>query len=110
MPLPGFCGPATLFTDGQLQITGTTSATGSMSSGTQGVRWNNFFAGITLYTQAAVIDAGLPAGIGLSNGRQATILAMPPLGQWARIYASGNPTATTGSVGLGYALVTEFRL
>ena len=111
LPLPGFCGTSpTLFTDGQLQLPATASATGAMTTGTLAVRWNNIFTAAQLFTQAAAIDPGLPGGLAISNGRAVTLAAMPAPGRYARIYASGNATATSGSVGLGYALVTEFRL
>lgn len=109
LPLPGFCGTSpTLFTSGELQLPGTTSSTGAMSTGALPIRWNNAFTGAQLYTQAATIDAGLPGGLAISNGRSVQIVAMPAPGLYARIYASGQPTATSGTVGLAFALVCEF--
>lgn len=99
--LPGFC--SALETLPLATLGGTTDATGS---------WNvnlslgslYYFPRVTIYTQFAWIDAGLPNGLGLST---CSPVSFPPPTQ-ARIYfapsgtGQGNETATTGSRELTY--------
>ena len=64
---------------------------------------------VTCYSQAASIDPKAATGVTLSNGVSSTIAAPPaPPPPVYRIYARGTPTAATGGLTNGYALVTQF--
>jgi hypothetical protein len=107
--LPGLCGA--LETLPVLTLAGTTNGTGS---------WNVVFIlgqlyglpRVTIYTQFAWLDQGLPLGLGLSD---CSPITLPPPTQ-TRIWAGdmgtgqGNENATTGNVETDwrYALITGF--
>ena len=64
----------------------------------------------TTWSQAASLDPKAPTGVTLSNGVSSTVaLPPPPPAPVYRLYARGTPQATTGSLGKGYALVTQFH-
>ncbi len=111
VPLPGFCD--TIRTDGAFfSLSGTTSSTGTLATPTTlTFPYNPSFAGFPLAAQAVVLDATQPGiGLALSNGLLVTIPDVVAAGvQCMRISATNSATATTGSVGNNYALVTEFR-
>lgn len=107
--LPGLCGA--LETLPLLTLGGTTNGSGSWSvSFTLGRLYG--FPRITLHTQFAWVDAGLPYGVGVSP---CSPIMLPPPTQtriWAGNSSSGqgNENATVGNreSGYQYALVTGF--
>jgi hypothetical protein len=64
---------------------------------------------VTTWSQGASLDPKSTFGVTLSNGVSSTIATPPPPPPPVyRIYARGTPTAVSGSLSKGYALVTEF--
>jgi hypothetical protein len=73
------------------------------------------FPAVTIWSQFAFFDAGLPIGVGLSD---ASRFMLPPPGytQVARAYVApsggtnGNELATSGQTSTNYGLVTGLRV
>jgi len=64
---------------------------------------------VTTWSQGASLDPKSKFGVTLSNGVSSSIAAPPPPPPPVyRVFARGAPTAASGSLGKGYALVTEF--
>jgi hypothetical protein len=102
-----------LYTNADLvTIAATSSATGYFNS-TTGLYfpWNPAFAGLKIYSQTYTADAAMgPIPVAMSNGVESTIPTLGPKpGAYARIYSYNNHTATSGSLGNGYSLVTQFK-
>lgn len=105
------CGPKRVYTDAMLTIPATSSATGFFNSGTSlYFPWNPALTGMKTYSQTYTLDGNQsPLPVAVSNGVESTVPVLGPKpGAFARIYALGNPTALSGGVGSGYALVTRF--
>ena len=110
IPLPGLCGSGFIYTDGGvLVIPGTTSTTGAINTTNITVPYTAALIGTALYSQAAALDGSQNFGFAVSNGLQSTLGDTAPGIQCARVWTSGNATATTGSIGNNNALVTQFR-
>jgi hypothetical protein len=102
-----------LYTNADLVTIGAMSRTNGYFNSTTGLYfpWNAAFAGLKIYSQTYTADAALgPIPVAVSNGVESTI---PGLGakpeKYARIYSYNNHTATSGSLGNGYSIVTQFK-
>ena len=115
VPIFGLCAGANLYTDALLfTSTGTTTSTGSLTrpSPALSVAFDPAFVGFVVHSQAASIDAtqtGLQ--VAASNGNSASLPPLMPVPavQIGRVYASGAPTATTGTASSTSGLVTRFQ-
>lgn len=97
----------TLYTNALVTVPALSDANGAFTTGALAFSYSPALNGMKVYTQTYTADAAqgpIPAAV--SNGVESIIPALPQ--QYARIYASGNATATTGSLGLAYSVVTRF--
>lgn len=109
LPLPGLCSAERLYTDAALvQIAGTTTATGTLSTGTFMLPFDARLVGLHVTAQAVAIDASRPLGVVVSNGNDAVMPPQPTNYPVSRLYAS-SATAVTGSrESYNVGLVTRF--
>jgi hypothetical protein len=106
LPLPGLCA-TTLYTDAKITLFASTDSTGFMSTPYFQAPYSAGLVGLTLWSQAVVVDAGQPGlPLAFSNGLESTVIAPPVMGRFCRLWSS--PTITVGSLDLGYAIVTRF--
>ena len=110
LPFPPVC-PGTIWTDGALlQLGGTTTAAGVMNTSVISIPYNAVLVGVTTHAQSAAVDATQPGlGLAASNGLASTIPDVTVAVMGARLWASGNASATTGSIANNYLLVTRFN-
>lgn len=107
----GWCAP--IYTTPQILIGGTTDAGGSWRAATTPSSVLTITPYTEVYAQFAFADAGLAAGLGLSD---LGIVTSPPNGGsyvsrvWTIGSTNGSETATTGSIGRNYGLVTMFTV
>jgi hypothetical protein len=114
-PIFGLCSGANLYTDALLfTLTATSTTTGTLTqpSPALSLPFDPYLVGFTVHAQAASIDntqTGLP--VAASNGNTASLPPLMPVPavQIGRVYASGTPTATTGSMSNASGLVTRFQ-
>jgi hypothetical protein len=108
VPVPGLC--TNLYTLGMLYVPFTTGNTGSGNTTAASLPFDPSWTSIVLSVQAAAPD---PSQTGLqvaaSQGARCEIPAAMPAVRGARLWALGNPTATTGSTATSGWLVTRFR-
>jgi hypothetical protein len=105
--LPGLCGR--LRTISLLQIGGTSSNIGGFTPSAGSLPFDPSWVGLSLFSQAVSADptqTGIPVAV--SNGLRSRIGDIPQPVNITRIYASGTPTAATGTVGANYGLVTRY--
>ena len=108
--VPGLC--ASFQTLPLLTLNGTTDAVGTWNSS---VTFGSLlpYPAAKLFVQFAFLDTGLTHGFGVSPCSPITLPA-PGAGSASRVWATtsgsgqGNETATTGTLGAGYCLVTGF--
>jgi hypothetical protein len=102
----------TLYSDGGVVIIpATSSATGYFNSGLNlYAPWSPTLTGMKFYSQTYTQDAAMsPLQVATSNGVESIVAPQGGLpGAYSRIYAYNNATATTGSLGSGYAVITRF--
>jgi hypothetical protein len=118
LPVPGLCG--NLYSDALLlNFIGLTDGAGALTTATptlSTISIPNTLVGLTLHTQAFVLDPGSTFGLpfAASNGRQVTVPTsdLTRVNQATRIFNNaGGTTATEGAyfnTSIGYALVTQF--
>jgi len=101
------CGGSFLYTDAMVMVVGgTTDAFGGWITPTITAPFRPGYVGATLTAQAAALDQAF--AIVASNGQATTVAPVPVALQMNRVVA-GSPTATTGTVYVGYGLVTRFQ-
>ena len=107
VPIPGLCANLYVY-QLFLTINATATATGTFTSNTLSFPLNPALAGLQTHAQGASVDAGPPnTPFALTNGVMTT-WAVPDFVRIARIWLSGSPTGTSGSLGAYDALVTRF--
>jgi hypothetical protein len=112
LPIPGLCSPPnSLYTQPLVILSGVTSNTGAWSPNLPALpRHDPLLVGAPIETQALAIDMaqpGIPAVV--SNGLTSAIAPTPGVFNLARVYATGNPNATTGTVNPSLANVVRFN-
>jgi hypothetical protein len=106
----GWC--TDLYTNPLVLLAGSTDSSGTWNAGTVPTTALTFAPYAEIYAQFAFTDAGLPAGLGLSD--LGTVTSPSNGGKYVtRVFsigsANGNETATSGTVGRNYGVVTMFR-
>lgn len=112
VPVLGLC--ERLYTDALvLQLTGTTSASGTLTTTPLVVAFNPAYVVLKLTSQAASLDPSQPGlGLSASNGNEVLVPPAPTNFPVTRLFAygAGSATAATGSrETYSYGLVTRFR-
>jgi hypothetical protein len=87
----------------------TTSPTGTATTPAVTVPFQLVYTVFTPTAQAASLDASQPLGLAVSNGIASIVPPLLPLVTIGRIYASGAPAATSGTLSKTSGLVTRFR-
>lgn len=109
-PLPGLCNSENVYTDALLGlVSGTTGTTGALTIPAIALTYNPAWLALHVTSQAVSLDASQPLGIAVSNGNDAPVPPLASTVPMTRIFASGSSSATTGTVGTSYGLVTRFR-
>lgn len=107
--IPGLC--AKLYTDAQIVIAGTADAQGTYATPPYTIPVTPFFYNEVVYSQLAAplaSQAGIP--IVVSNGLRTRGMSTPPATlATTTLQASGSPTAATGTLAVGSALVVTFE-
>ena len=111
VPIPGLCGGGKLHTDVTLlALNGQTDASGTLLASGLGFGYDPRFPAFTLTAQAVAVDftqGQLP--VAASNGVASPLPPLPSAVQAHRLFASGSPTASAGTLLANSCLVTRFR-
>lgn len=104
------CAGYPLYTDAAVMVVPATSdALGRFTSPTLTIPWRASYAGAALTAQAGALEILQPSGVAASNGIRSTVAPAPVALQMSRVIAPSAPTALTGTVYVGYGLVTRFQ-
>ena len=109
MPVTGLCGK--LYVTPETTLNFATSAAGAFTTPTFSTPWNGSITGVKLQAQAAAVDATKsPIPVSVSNGLSSYFGWLPASQIVSTTVSSyGNPTATTGFVITGQAIVTTYN-